>query len=65
MTHATDILGAPAKVHTNLLRRVQGDDLANIMEQRCDYEFISSPYVRGEIPYRKSNLMELIPDLRA
>lgn len=39
-----DILGASAEVHANLLGRVQGDDLADVMEKRSNHQLIPSSW---------------------
>lgn len=44
--NTADILGAPAEIHANLLRRVQRDDLTNIMEQRRNDQLIPSPCLK-------------------
>lgn len=46
VTNAADILCASPKVHANLFRGVQRNDLTNVVEQRSDYQFISSPYIQ-------------------
>lgn len=42
VAYTADILRASADVHADLFGGIQRNDLANVMQQRCNHQFITS-----------------------